>query len=196
VLCFLCCAVLFRRLISYLSQHINAPLHHHLGVITFYSAQVHQIRKSIQQTTRHSSSSSSRSSSRSAIPAPHTAHVPPPPPAAPRATGTTTSADSKIQIMSVDGFQGSEKDIIIVSFVRCNDNSDVGFVNDFQRLNVSLTRAKYLLILVGCLNTLEGSNSADLKRLVHDVKARDRICSYERFNEEISHYLGNDSSNS
>jgi hypothetical protein len=47
-------------------------------------------------------------------------------------------------------------DVVILSFVRCNDQGTVGFVKDFQRLNVALTRARHLLIAVGCAVTLGG----------------------------------------
>ena len=54
-----------------------------------------------------------------------------------------------IEIASVDAFQGREKDIIIISCVRSNDNQGIGFLADPRRLNVALTRAKYAVILVG-----------------------------------------------
>lgn len=80
-----------------------------------------------------------------------------------------------VKVMSVDGFQGSEADIIFISFVRCNASSNVGFVDDFQRLNVSLTRAKHILIMVGCTKTLETSGSTDLQQLVTDARDRGSI---------------------
>ena len=54
-----------------------------------------------------------------------------------------------IEINNVDAFQGSEKDIIIYSIVRSNNKSDLGFLKDERRLNVSLSRAKEQLIIVG-----------------------------------------------
>ncbi|MDZ5757101.1 AAA domain-containing protein [Carnobacterium maltaromaticum] len=54
-----------------------------------------------------------------------------------------------IEINNVDAFQGSEKDIIIYSVVRSNKKSDLGFLKDERRLNVSLSRAKEQLIIVG-----------------------------------------------
>jgi len=49
-----------------------------------------------------------------------------------------------VSVRSVDGFQGGEEDIIIISTVRSNGNGSVGFLSNHQRTNVALTRARYV----------------------------------------------------
>ena len=66
---------------------------------------------------------------------------------------------TEVAVKSVDGFQGGEKDIIIISLVRSNDNKDIGFLKDLQRLNVSLTRAKKKLIIIGNRETFESDDA-------------------------------------
>ncbi|MEF8726435.1 MAG: IGHMBP2 family helicase [Candidatus Bipolaricaulota bacterium] len=62
--------------------------------------------------------------------------------------------EEDLEIKTVDGFQGREKEVIIISFVRSNDENQLGFLADERRLNVSLTRAKRKLIMVGDSDTL------------------------------------------
>jgi superfamily I DNA and/or RNA helicase len=59
-----------------------------------------------------------------------------------------------ITINTVDAFQGQERDVIIISFVRSNDKGEVGFLSDIRRTNVAMTRARKKLIMIGDSATL------------------------------------------
>lgn len=60
----------------------------------------------------------------------------------------------KIEIHSVDGFQGREKEIIILSLVRSNSSGEIGFLKEFRRINVAITRAKRHICVIGDNNTI------------------------------------------
>ena len=75
-----------------------------------------------------------------------------------------------LEIKTVDGFQGREKEVVIVSFVRSNKSRVIGFLKDLRRLNVSITRAKRKLILIGDSTTLESEGC--YKRLIEQAKDR------------------------
>ncbi len=66
-----------------------------------------------------------------------------------------------VEVKSVDGFQGREKEVIVISFVRSNVAHSVGFVADARRLNVAMTRARSKLIMVGNRATLEANTPFD-----------------------------------
>ena len=61
---------------------------------------------------------------------------------------------SLISINTVDGFQGQERDIILISLVRNNPKGDIGFLRDLRRMNVAITRARMKLIILGDKMTL------------------------------------------
>jgi hypothetical protein len=103
-------------------------------VITFYSAQVDEIKRRLKQ----------------------------------RGLGS-------VPVATVDSFQGSESNIVLLSFVRCNAAGDVGFLRDARRLNVAITRAKHCLFMLGSLATLERSGNEDLLQLVAHLKERNHV---------------------
>ena len=59
-----------------------------------------------------------------------------------------------ITVNTVDGFQGQERDVIIISLVRSNDEGQIGFLCDLRRMNVAITRARMKLIILGDVETL------------------------------------------
>jgi superfamily I DNA and/or RNA helicase len=79
-----------------------------------------------------------------------------------------TAAMPRIEVSSIDGFQGREADIIVFITVRCNVYGDIGFLADMRRLNVVMTRAKCGVVIVGHNGTLTGSVGG-----VSDVGAED-----------------------
>jgi ATP-dependent RNA/DNA helicase IGHMBP2 len=54
-----------------------------------------------------------------------------------------------MRISTIDSFQGQEKEIIMLSLVRSNDDGDIGFLKDYRRMNVAITRAKEQLFVIG-----------------------------------------------
>ena len=66
----------------------------------------------------------------------------------------TVAEDSKLRdrsldINTIDAFQGQERDVIYISLVRSNSKSEIGFLSDYRRMNVAMTRARKLLVIVG-----------------------------------------------
>eukprot|EP00435_Cladocopium_sp_Y103_P033616 s577_g8.t1 len=73
-------------------------------------------------------------------------------------------------VKTVDGFQGNEQDIIVISTVRSNRKGQIGFVNDRRRLNVAITRARLRLWIIGDLTTLEHDET--WKNFIHFCRIR------------------------
>lgn len=113
-----------------------------VGIITFYSGQVEAILRALKQEAQ-------------SIP-----------------DAAIARQVKSAKVLTVDSFQGSETDIIILSFVRSNVRNSVGFLSDFSRINVAITRAKHNLICVGDGDTLEKCKLNYLNSLVEDAKQR------------------------
>jgi superfamily I DNA and/or RNA helicase len=62
--------------------------------------------------------------------------------------------NQNLQIHTIDSFQGQEKDVILISLVRSNTENTIGFLSDYRRMNVALTRARKLLVVVGDSSTI------------------------------------------
>ena len=68
----------------------------------------------------------------------------------------------EMRISTIDSFQGQEKEVIILSLVRSNDDNDIGFLKDYRRMNVAITRAKEKLFVIGDSATIGGDNFYNL----------------------------------
>nr|GMC62501.1 probable helicase MAGATAMA 3 isoform X1 [Ipomoea batatas] len=94
---------------------------------------------------------------------------------------TDVESDFSVNVRSVDGFQGGEEDVIIISTVRSNGRGAVGFMSNFQRTNVALTRARYCLWVLGNGATLINSGTV-WRDIVVDSIARG--CYYDACNDK------------
>ena len=81
----------------------------------------------------------------------------------------------QITVNSVDGFQGQERDVIVISMVRDNDQGTIGFLRDLRRMNVAMTRAKMKLIVLGNADTL--SQHPFYNQLINYFKERGEFVS-------------------
>ena len=77
---------------------------------------------------------------------------------APLLPNRTEPGNATITINTIDGFQGQERDVIYISLVRSNSKNDIGFLKDYRRMNVAMTRARKLLVVIGDSATI-GQNS-------------------------------------
>ncbi len=89
-----------------------------------------------------------------------------------------------VTVNTVDGFQGDEREIIILSCV-CANGRNIGFLNDARRLNVAITRAKETLILLGHARTLEFVES-DIKTMITDLRRRNKYFTQQ----QLDSFLG------
>lgn len=80
-----------------------------------------------------------------------------------------------ITVHTVDGFQGQERDVIVISLVRSNNEGQIGFLQDLRRMNVAITRARMKLIILGNASTL--TKHSFYKQLFDYIKKKGKIIS-------------------
>ena len=78
-----------------------------------------------------------------------------------------------ITIHTVDGFQGQERDVIMISLVRANEDGNIGFLKDLRRMNVAITRARMKLIIIGDSETLSKHNF--YRKLYHYIGEKGKV---------------------
>lgn len=86
-------------------------------------------------------------------------------------TGRSGDADKvRLNVGTVDSFQGGERDVILYGFTRSNPERRVGFLSELRRVNVAITRARMQLVLVGDLETLTDARDPGFRRLARALR--------------------------
>ena len=85
----------------------------------------------------------------------------------------------RIAVNTVDGFQGQERDVIVISMVRDNDDGIIGFLRDMRRMNVAMTRARMKLIIIGSIETL--SRHRFYRELIDYVRDKGEVIEVPEF---------------
>jgi superfamily I DNA and/or RNA helicase len=128
-----------------------------LGIITFYNAQIELLKKKwIELLQSHSNSFKQQQQQLSS---------------------------NDLTISTVDGFQGDERNIILISMVRTVGNGSIGFLNDFRRFNVALTRARFarwIFCSIKALSNCQGGR--DIRSFLQEMMKKG-----ERNNQQILH---------
>src|SRR5437868_9855212 len=92
-----------------------------------------------------------------------------------------------LAVDTVDAFEGEEADVVILSLVRSNEAERIGFLKKAQRLNVAISRAKQLLVVVGDIETMTGREGQDLYRpLLEHIEREGRVAGIGRSEEHTS----------
>jgi hypothetical protein len=94
-----------------------------------------------------------------------------------------------IEIKTIDGFQGGEKEVILISFVRSNENHNVGFLGENRRINVAITRAKRHLAIICDSETC--SSDSFISTLLRHIEENGEIIPAEFYLSEFLHLLNN-----
>jgi len=87
----------------------------------------------------------------------------------------------QLTVNTVDGFQGQERDVIIISLVRSNDKGEIGFLSDLRRMNVAITRARMKLIIIGDTATM--TKHTFYKKLYEHIGKEGKVISYRKKEE-------------
>jgi superfamily I DNA and/or RNA helicase len=148
-----------------------------IGIISPYKAQINRLRTALQVAAENENRSSATGICKSIHPDIPLKTQTPAAESSSSSTATSiaTGYYDSVEVNTVDGFQGKEKDIIIVSCVRNSHSSGrgIGFVSDTRRINVAITRARKCLIIVGSNRTL--SVDSTWQRLIASMHADNRI---------------------
>ena len=85
-----------------------------------------------------------------------------------------------VEAGTIDSYQGSEREVVLVSLVRANKNQRLGIFDDMRRMNVAITRARRLCVLIGESDTFRGKKEYGI--LVDLLKDNGRLVDLSNFN--------------